>query len=62
LACGVLFFFPVNALLQLVAGLGLGLLSAGAFLFYERSFNRIRFDLTPVRSSTSTPPTKSPWG
>jgi hypothetical protein len=62
LACGVLFFFPLNALLQLAAGLGLGLLSAGAFLLYERSFNRIRFDLTPVRSPASTPATKGPWG
>ena len=51
LACGIFFFFPINPLLQIGAGLGLGLLSAAAFLLYERSFDRVRFDLVPLRTT-----------
>jgi hypothetical protein len=51
LACGVLLFLPVNALIQMSAGLGLGALSGGAFLLYERAFDRVRFDLVPLKTT-----------
>lgn len=51
LTCGVLLFLAGNALFETGAGLGLGVLSGGAFLLYQRAFDRVRFDLVPLRTT-----------
>ncbi len=50
LASGVFFFMGTNVWLLLASAIALALLPLSGLLLYGRSFNRVRFDLIPVRT------------